>query len=131
MFKRLVLSSFLFFSVIYAQAVPPIPASVCVTPSDQDVQFNSDYWDGYAKGCAVAIPSPSKAVDYPSFRKSVDILLKSPYLFGWVNSYAVGYNAAIVDRANWVYLNDPVSPHNRIVVADFKLTPLAVYMSTR
>jgi hypothetical protein len=89
-----------------------VPSSAFAQPNQNDIELNQDYWDSYRLAQTVEPPSPEKSKDYWSYRTLVNLFLK-PVLFG--NPSAAGWNCAVIDGANWVYVNDPTSPHNRVV----------------
>jgi hypothetical protein len=101
----------------------PIPQRAFSQPGPNDT--DQDYWDGYAKGQANSsiVPSPAGASDYEAYKARVVLLFKQqvaqtqpnpslPIPTGAPNSYDVGYDNALMDAANWLWINDPASPHN-------------------
>lgn len=86
---------------------------------DGDAQARKDnplFWGAYdnTKGLIVAgdlvLPSPKGSADYQDYR-----LNKVNPLMGDASpndSVTAGQNSAIVDAANYVWTNDPESPHN-------------------
>lgn len=101
-----------------------IPPQAFSTQGPNDI--DQDYWDGYAKGQALAnsiVPSPAGASNFEAYKVLVVRLFKQqvaqtqpnpslPIPTGAPNSYDVGYDNALMDAANWVWVHDPTSPHN-------------------
>jgi hypothetical protein len=78
----------------------------------QRIAENNPAWvDGYKMGMGVgqggALPSPGPTDTWATYWASLSIL-KDPIQ----GDSDVGYNNAIENGANWIWINDPVSPHN-------------------
>lgn len=109
---------------------------IATVPNKEELRDNALYWEGYAEGTkdALFIPSPAGARDYAGYRVRVDALLKPTTVTAdqtnvigqnpdgsditvittktIVDSEAVGFNAGVVDLANYVWVHDTESPHN-------------------
>lgn len=93
-----------------------IPASAFTVPTADEKAQNPDYWSGYSLGVAnsVLVPSPANAADYYDYRNNRVWPLFKPQTAGFFPIAAnVGYDNALMDAANYLWLNDPNSPHNK------------------
>jgi hypothetical protein len=90
-----------------------IPASAFAAPSPDEKAQNPDYWNGYALGQASAgiMPSPAGAADFWAYAALVAATVLK--LAGPTDNFNVGFNAGLLDARNWLWINDPNSPHNK------------------
>jgi hypothetical protein len=93
-----------------------IPTTAFAAPSADEKARNSDYWNGYALGQASSgiVPGPAGAADYDDYRNNRVWPLFKPQAIGFFPLAGnVGYDNALMDAANWLWVNDPASPHNK------------------
>lgn len=98
----------------HPRATIPIPEEAFNQPTPEEYDRNPTYYSGYNTGrmASAALPSPEGSVDYQTYRTWVEPFLLPPASpEGWVNNTATGYNNAMIDGANWLWTNDPKSPH--------------------
>jgi hypothetical protein len=94
----------------------PIPTTAFAAPSADEKAQNPDYWNGYALGQASSgiVPGPAGAADYYDYRNNRIWPLFKPQAIGFFPVAGnVGYDNALMDAANWLWVNDQASPHNK------------------
>jgi hypothetical protein len=83
-------------------------------PSQYDM--NPDYWNGYNSGKPMntVVNSPAGfPPDYGVYKTTMEkAYYRKASQSGYPNDYNVGYNNCINDIINWLWYNDPGSPHN-------------------
>ena len=101
----------------------PVPITAFNQPESQDMfDANPDYWSSYgntarsivAGSLKLADPAPPEVKDHPTYNALVMQMTVPAANNGWVNNSAVGYNDAVWSGSNYLYLNDPNSPHNKV-----------------
>jgi hypothetical protein len=99
---------------VHPPASIPIPPEAFTKPTPDELSANQAYWTGYASGASESsiLPSPAGSKNYETYRMWCDAFLLPPASGGFPNHEAVGYNNAMIDGLNWLWTNDPASPHN-------------------
>jgi len=104
------------FLVLVLFAIPGF--AQFATPTPDEISQNQVYWQGYFQGSMVApaiVPVPTCATPtFLAYRASVAPLLKMNVANGFVLDRAVGFNEAIFDESNWLWLMASSSPHNMV-----------------
>lgn len=92
-----------------------IPASAFATPSADDKAQNPGYWQGYLQGEGVAgaiLPDPSHFSTYQSYKAVFQSLYKPQAAGFFPINQNVGYDNALEDGANYLWVFLPTSCHN-------------------
>jgi hypothetical protein len=95
--------------------VPPSaftpPAQLAIT-AQTNPAWVTGYEAGRSLGDSAALPSPQPTDTWATYWASFSSLsiLKDPIQ----GDSDVGFNNAIENAANWIWLNDPLSPHNMV-----------------
>jgi hypothetical protein len=104
-------------TLVFAQS-GSIPASAFASPSADDKAQNPSYWQGYAQGEGVAgaiLPSPTCATpSYQSYKAVFQALYKPQATGFFPINQNVGYDNALEDGANWLWLNASGSPFRTV-----------------
>ena len=76
---------------------------------------NPEFASGYYAGMydSSDIPSPQHTDDWETYHQSQWLRYINTLKMGVVDSYRVGYNAAVTNALSWIWINDPTSPHNK------------------
>lgn len=97
----------------HPKATIPIPDSAFHQLTAAEQAPDQPYYRGYLAGrkASAVLPSPAGSRDYDTYRSWVEPFLLPPAISGFVKNENVGYNNAMIDGANWLWTNDPQSPH--------------------
>jgi len=89
-----------------------VPSQAYTSPAELDqIAENNPAWvTGYKQGMSLGstLPSPKPTDTWATYWASLYPMLKDATM----GDSNVGYNNAIENAANWIWINDPVSPHN-------------------
>jgi hypothetical protein len=94
-----------------------VPLTIFPTPTAEDLKENETYWQGFDAGKAMrsAVPGPEPLDSYESYRQTkIYPLLKPALIHFTVQNEAVGFNEAVLIVANYRWVNEPNSPHNKV-----------------
>lgn len=114
------------------QALLNIPASAFAQPSPAAEEADPTYWAGYAQGVSVAngvVPSSAGVATDAAYDALVTAALRNPVtggtaitigsetyvVGGYINSATVGWNEAILDGADWEWINNAMDGHNEVL----------------
>lgn len=97
-----------------AKSTVPVPDDAFTKPTSEEMSGNPEYWSGYRMGQTrkTIIPGPAGYDDYYAYKADWELYYKPATDMGYPIQYNVGFNNAICDAGNWLWINDPKSPHN-------------------
>lgn len=107
-----------------AETHPPSPLpydpAAFHQPSQYEIDMNQSYYAGYWAGQRVCtgIPGPAGAYDpngindYAYYQSWVYPCLLPSTVYGYPNQLLVGFDNALIQWSNHLWVHDPKSPHN-------------------
>ena len=111
--KLLLITSLLVLALSAQQSGFNIPAGAFAQPSEFDLSNNPSYWAGYVRAEPIAgaiLPSPTKYATYELYKVAFSALYKPQFAQNVLNGN-VGYDNALEDAANYLWLFYPGSCH--------------------
>ena len=101
--------------VAFAASGFQIPLSAFAQPSADDIAQNTGYWQGYSQGETIAgaiLPSPASYSTYQAYKSAFQALYKPQASGFFPINQNVGYDNALEDGANYLWVFLPTSCHN-------------------
>jgi hypothetical protein len=92
-----------------------MPDEAFTEPTPEQYDMNQEYWLGYddGKSMKTVINSPAGFPDYGAYKTAMEAGYYKPASEkGYPTNYNVGWNNCCNDIINWLWTNDPKSPHN-------------------